>query len=1125
MVSPRENITLPSARHFNMGLLQGLNEKQREAAGAPKHPMMVLAGPGTGKTRTLIARLLYLIEFYKIPPHKILAVTFTNKAKDEMRSRLRDALGDLAGDVLIGTFHQYCLGVLRSNHRKANLPKQFSIADESAQLLTLLRASRIQDQKTLRNVLTAISSYRVNKTFLNPAFQGIAEKWLDPYQQELRKHDLIDFDQIVLLTWQVFETCPDVADQEQQRFEAILIDEFQDTDPLQYRILRRLAERHRNIFAVADDDQSIFAWRGANVENIQRYISDFDCQERVVVLDRNYRSAQCLIDLAAQLLDAHRSIAKNLQANLQQPSRSSAEHCFLCFSDDQEEREFIIRKIRILTDRVPLSQKGKAEELGGFSYADIAILYPNHAIGETLETGLLAADIPCQLVKRQGIFDREDIRKLLLLLKVVLNPADDVALEQFFELELNNALIFQQIRALRTAYPTFKQTLYAAARQDISGISQGQLWRKISAAFGLISNVISYVESNQKTDVEDLINRICNLAIPEHSLSLHGRVADLCDPCDMSGMTDAVAMIRRELRAGKQIFVHGSLPELVDLCCYLLNHLQRKCSIGRQRSQARFSGSHRKGAREAGCFQACGQRDFAQVPASAVVICLDPDAAATLSLPQTARRVTIVPAETAMPLTSHAPPQSLTIETHFSISVTVFKLLQAVDSFKRPKSFRDFVVLDLETTSGDTRSAGIVEIGAVKVRDGEIVREFVRLLNPEMPITQGAYEVHGISDEDVKAQPTFRELLPEFLEFIGDDLLIAHNGFAFDFPILWRLYRELTGELLANRRFDTLQLARRLFPGHRNSVDGLMERFGIEDVGGRHRALDDTVYLALIFEHLQEVEQSFNRRTEFEELLEIVSLGQFLEGKVSLTRSEGRADMSLFSSEKGVEKMKILCGSEEAFLFQLGARKLLSRFSELPETLQGFFEQHESDIQYAFEEFCMDDEQNPPHALEALSGRKIALTRIKELARAFSGENLRDALQQFLDHAALYTTQDDLCHVNAVNLFTIHASKGLEFPVVFIVGVEKGNLPSFYAVREEGELREKKLDEQRRLFYVAMTRAQYKLFVTYVNKRGGFPKKRSEFLLELGVETEERVPESEKKSLAAHVDELFYDEC
>ena len=1121
-VNRRENITSPSDRRFSMGLLQNLNAKQREAVEAPTQPMLVLAGPGTGKTRTLITRILYLIEDRKIAPHKILAVTFTNKAKEEMRSRLRDELGDLAGDVLIGTFHHYCLEVLRTHHHEAKLPKQFSIADEQTQLLTLSRASRIQDAKSLRNVLTAIGSYRVNKAFLNPAFQGIAEKWLAPYQQELRKHHLIDFDQIVLLTRKLFESSPEVVEREQQRFEAILIDEFQDTDPVQYHIIRRLAEGHGNIFAVADDDQSIFAWRGANVENIQRYIKDFDCQERVIVLEQNYRSAQCIIDLAAQLLDEHRSIAKKLQsANPQQMSFFDAERRFLRFDDDREEVEFIVQEIRKLTGKIPPappSEPGEAdppprkeagaEGIAPFSFADIAILYPNHAIGEKLETSLLSANIPCQLVKRQGVFEHEDIRKLLLLFKLLLNPADDVALEQFFELELDNALVFQQLTALRNKFPTFKQTLYAAARQGISGISKGQLWRKISASFGLISNLISYIESNPQSELEELINRICNLALPEHSLSLHGKVHDLCDPFEIPGMAEAVTAIRRSADNGEQFAVHGCDAELARLCCVLLNHSQSGNSPGEQPLEA--------------LCRVFSDPEIVLESALSLFLCLDPVAAELLqnSLPENVDIILISSPRHA----ACSKPQlgnSIVIDSALSVNVTVFKLLQALSSSEQPKAFRNYVVLDLETTSGDSRTTGIVEIGAVKVRDGQIVEEFGTLVNPEIPITQGAFEVHGISDNDVKDQPTFQELLPDFLAFIGDDLLVAHNGFGFDFPILWRLYREATGELLPNRRFDTLPLARRLFPGQKNGVDGLMERFGIEDLGGRHRALDDTIYLAPIFERLQEVEQSFNRRTEFEELLEIVALGQFLErqippgpplekrGNVSASPLEKKDGEDVPPFSKGGPG-GILGNSEEAILFQLGARKLLSRFSELPESLRELFELHEFDIQQTFEQFNSDDDDGVHKALEAFNGREIALTRIKELARAFPAENLRDALQQFLDHATLYSTQDDLRQVNAVNLFTIHSSKGLEFPVVFIAGVEKGNLPSFYSVREEGDLREKKLDEQRRLFYVAMTRAKYKLFVSYVNKRGDFPKKRSQFLIELGVETDEMPAEFEE---------------
>ncbi|MBD3306039.1 AAA family ATPase, partial [candidate division KSB3 bacterium] len=270
-----------------MKFLEQLNPKQRQAVTAPLQPILVIAGPGTGKTRTLVARMLYLIQHYGIPPHKILAVTFTNKAKDEMRSRLREELGDAVNDLTIGTFHRYCLDVLRTYHREVGLPKQFAIADETTQLMTLSHASRITDERSLRTVLNAISSYRLNKDHLNPNFQGVALKWLTPYQKKLRKNNLIDFDQIILLTQTLLSEHPELIEEQQQRFDAILVDEFQDTDPVQYDIMRSLAQQHRNVFAVADDDQSIFAWRGAHIENIQRYMDDFECRDNQIILDEN----------------------------------------------------------------------------------------------------------------------------------------------------------------------------------------------------------------------------------------------------------------------------------------------------------------------------------------------------------------------------------------------------------------------------------------------------------------------------------------------------------------------------------------------------------------------------------------------------------------------------------------------------------------------------------------------------------------------------------------------------------------------------------------------------------------------------------------------------------------------
>lgn len=1029
----------------NMNALHALNEKQRQAVTAPLTPMLVLAGPGTGKTRTLIARILYLIHHFDIAPHKIIAVTFTNKAKEEMRSRLRRELGDMANDVMIGTFHRYCVDALRRYHREAGLAKQFTIADETAQFIALSRASRMTDDKSLRNVLTAISSYRLNKENLNPAFQGMAERWMPHYHEELRKNNLIDFDQIILLTQALFAAHPEIVEAERQRFDAILIDEFQDTDPVQYAIICALARQHRNIFAVADDDQSIFAWRGAHIANIERYLADFECRDRLIVLNENYRSDQRIIDTAAHLLRGHRLLEKQLQAMSAGNAAFAQQIEFRRFENDEDETRFVLAQIAAAT-AAPCSLR----------HADIAILYPNHAIGERLEAALLAAKIPCQLVKRQGVFEQPDVRKLLLLLTLVQNPDDDVALEQYVELELDNDGVMQEVRRMKQKDRSFKQTLHAAMwRDDLPGMSKSQFSRFVQTCFGTISNLISYIEQNPQVDLEACISHICNLVQPAHSASLHGKAREVSDPLAIDGIADAVSRIREALRSGFAVHIAGSDAELARLSLVML----RTAPNAAPQPDAAFR-----------------LLSDATPNAHDLLLCLD------------SRMIPCLPRSVAVKIMLCDAAEQfdeadniLTIRSALTPALACFKLLQALTTANAPKPFRNYVAFDLETTSGDTRSAGIVEIGAVKVRDGAIVGRFGRLVNPEIPITDGAFRVHGISDADVAHEPTFAQLLPELLEFIGDDMLVAHNGFSFDFPILLRLYREATGAMLTNRRFDTLPLARRLFPGQPAGVDALMQRFGIQDMGGRHRALDDAVYLTPIFERLQEEEQSLNRRTEHEELLEIAALGSVMAAR--------RVDAALTD--------------EERLLFGLGARKLLSRFSELPADLSETFARYRIDLEARFEAMNGENSEEREQAATVFSGKEVSLARVKELARAFPSGDLREAIRQFLDHAMLYATQDDIRDVNAVNLLTIHSAKGLEFPLVFVCGVEKGNLPSFYSVREEGELREKKLDEQRRLFYVAMTRAKYKLIVTYADKRGDFPKKRSQFLIELGIETQE----------------------
>lgn len=1032
------------------------NDAQRRAVTAPLHPMLILAGPGTGKTRTLVGRIVYLFRHHQIAAHRMLAVTFTNKAKEEMKHRLRQQLGDTASDLMVGTFHRFCMTVLREQYEHADLPKQFGIADENAQLLTLARVSRIQDAKSLNTVLNAISTYRLNRTNLNLGLLSVAEKWIDPYHQELRNNRLLDFDQILLFTQRLFADHPDIVEAYQQRFDAILVDEFQDTDPVQYAIMKALAWQHRNIFVVADDDQSIFAWRGAHIENIEQYTRDFGCgDEQVIVLHENYRSAQQIIDTATRLINqGPRFREKWIRAMRLPDGIRAAKPEFHAFADDETEIQFIIERIKTL-----LSQPSASTETPNTSptlrYADVAILYPTHAIGQQLETKLLAAHIPCQLIKRQGIFDQPDVRKILLFLKLLSNPQDDLALEQLFELELHNDPVFQQIRSLKRQQPSFRQTLYwlSTTRVELEGISPGELARVISTTSGVVANMRTYLEEHPELRLAEVINHLCTLTRSMSANSIHRYAPQLSDPLNIPEMQTFVDRIVQAQAAQETLIICGEDTLAVQLCQALLMKYDPTRRIV---SQVTSTGQPLRSVSEKSLFICLDQHSFEQYEAlfSNLTGCINLSG------------------------------------TGFPPVVIVFKLLQALSAAAIPKAFKKYTVFDLETTSGDIRTTRIVEIGAVKVRDGQMVAEFGKLVNPEQPITQGAYNVHHIAEEDVRDQPTFAELLPGFLDFIGDDILVAHNGLAFDFPILMRQYKEVTGKTLPNRRFDTLPLARRLFPGEKASVDVLMQRFGIPASGERHRALDDTRFLAQIFERLQEVECSLNRRAEHEDLLELVALGLYV------TNSDRLQPTNCGENDS-------VC-TEERLLFRLGAWKLLSRFSELPVELQPLYHSHKPGIEALLEELTEDNTEEQRSPVEQMfSGREIALAHLKDLAASFDAEPLQDAIPHFLDHTALYNSQDELRDINAVNLLTIHSAKGLEFPVVFVSGVEKGNLPSFYAVREDGELQQKRIDEQRRLLYVALTRAKHRLIVTYVNKRGEYEKKRSQFLVELGVEVED----------------------
>jgi DNA helicase-2/ATP-dependent DNA helicase PcrA len=405
-----------------------LNPAQRAAVKTLSGPLLVLAGAGTGKTRVITFRIANLIQS-GIAPGRILAVTFTNKAAREMKERALALLGKRrrAGQVPeISTFHSLCVRVLRRHADKLGYPRQFSIYDRGDQesvARAALRDIRVGHEKLKPGDLIAmISTWKGASLDPDAAAQSADDDKSQlgalayrRYQEALRSSGAMDFDDLLLETEKLFRRFPEARFAEANRFDHLLIDEYQDTNGLQYRIVKALAERHRNLCVVGDDDQSIYGWRGAEVTHILNFERDWP-DAKVVRLEDNYRSRAPILELANTLI-AHNSARhdKVLRAS----RGGGAAPRFLRFEDETTEANTVVREIRERID---------PERPERVSPSDIAILFRTNEQPRAFELELRRARVPYVLVGGQSFYDRKEVRDILAYLKVLANPADEVSL-------------------------------------------------------------------------------------------------------------------------------------------------------------------------------------------------------------------------------------------------------------------------------------------------------------------------------------------------------------------------------------------------------------------------------------------------------------------------------------------------------------------------------------------------------------------------------------------------------------------------------------------------------------------------------------------------------------------------
>jgi DNA helicase-2/ATP-dependent DNA helicase PcrA len=408
-----------------MDLLAGLNDRQREAVLHTEGPLLIMAGAGSGKTRVVTHKIAYLIEEKNIYPGNILAITFTNKAASEMKSRLSDLLNMDVEHMWMGTFHSICVRILRRDIDKIGYDRSFTIYDRDDQITLIKECMKEvnvdKDMYKESSLLAKISSLKDKQidpdTYINQNYKDFRERNVGEiyalYQKKLKAYNALDFDDLLIKAVELLTQNKDILDYYQKKFQYIFVDEYQDTNKIQYKLVRLLSAWHKNICVVGDSDQSIYSWRGADISNILDFEEDFP-GAKVVLLEQNYRSTQSILNVANNVIKNNCGRKeKNLWTDNSEGDAVVYEQC----EYSEEEAFFVARKIHEFLYK-------------GYKPSDIAILYRTNVQSRTFEEVFMAENLPYKIVGGLKFYDRKEVKDLIAYLKFIQNPNDNISLKR-----------------------------------------------------------------------------------------------------------------------------------------------------------------------------------------------------------------------------------------------------------------------------------------------------------------------------------------------------------------------------------------------------------------------------------------------------------------------------------------------------------------------------------------------------------------------------------------------------------------------------------------------------------------------------------------------------------------------
>lgn len=606
-----------------MDILSSLNPAQRQAVESVSGPVLVLAGPGSGKTRVIAHRIAYLIRVCGISPRRIFAVTFTNKAAREMQERVNHLLGGMAENLMLGTFHAISCRILRQEASHIGLDPKFVIYDETDQLNLVKRSleelgldPKYYPPKAIKSAISAAKArlIRPEECRSQNYFEEVAKRVYGRYQEKLRESKALDFDDLLMQLVLLFQQHPEVLEKYQNRFLHLLIDEFQDTNLAQYVLARQLAAKHRNICVVGDPDQSIYSWRFADQRHILEFEKDFP-GAKVISLNQSYRSTKVILEAASHLISAgQRSDGKHLWTENEVGVPIEVVQTY----NEQEEAQFVVNEIERLLGN-------------GHRCADCAVMYRTNAQSRALEEAFLRYGLPYKMVGATKFYERAEVKDLVSYLRLVHNPFDSVSLLRVIntpprgigERTLNELLQFAHSRE-KTLYEALK--LVSEEETNLSPRSVQVLGRfhalleklgKELEKSDLLSFFDMLLESSgykkyilSRSDGEERWNNILELrglAAEYNDLEtrdalaeLLGRVSLVSEVDNLDEKVDAVTLITLHQAKGLEFTVvfivgldEGLLPHFKSLADpEELEEERRLCYVGMTRAKERLYLTH-----------------------------------------------------------------------------------------------------------------------------------------------------------------------------------------------------------------------------------------------------------------------------------------------------------------------------------------------------------------------------------------------------------------------------------------------------------------------------------------------------------------------------------------------------